>query len=109
MHKDVLKARSLATCNLPHKTGKIPHVNLDICKLSNNQSPTVSPNVIRFLCLNTHNQPSHANIRKPSRCVTKLSHLEARNSARQKFHHDRSVDTKNVSTNHLRYKSNHLW
>ena len=102
LSKDVLKPRSIATCNLTLKAAKIPHVKLDICKLTNNQSPTVSPNVISSLRLNTHNQPSHANIRKPSRCVTKLSHLEDRNSARQKFHHDRSVDTKNVSTNHLR-------
>ena len=55
------------------------------------------------------NTPSYANIRKPSRSVTKLSHLKARNSAHQKLHHDRGVDTKNVSANHLRYKSNHLW
>ena len=41
--------------------------------------------------------------------VTKLSHLKARNSAHEKFHHDRGVDTKNVSANHLHYKSNHLW
>ena len=109
LHKDVLKPRSIATCNLPHKGAKIPHVKLDICKLSNNQSPTVSPNVIRSLRLNTLKQPSHANIRKPSRSVTKLSHLKARNSAHQKLHHDRGVDTKNVSANHLCYKSNHLW
>ena len=109
MRKDVLKPRSIATCNLTHKAAKIPHVKLDIRKLSNNQSPTVSPNVIRSLRLNTLKQPSHANIRKPSRSVTKLSHLKARNSAHQKLHHDRGVDTKNVSANHLRYKSNHLW
>ena len=82
---------------------------LDIRKLSNNQSPTASPNDIRSLRLNTLKQPSHANIRKPSRSVTKLSHLKARNSAHQKFHHDRGADIKNVSANHLRYKSNHLW
>ena len=99
---------STAACNLTHKAAKIPHVKLDICKLSNNQSPTVSPNVIRSLRLNTLKQPSHANIRKPSRSVTKLSHLKARNSAHQKLHHNRGVDTKNVSANHLRYKSNHL-
>ena len=109
MRKDVLKLRSIATCNLTHKAAKIPHVKLDIRKLSNNQSPTVSPNVIRSLHLNTHKQPSHAKIRKPSRSVTKLSHLKARNAAHQKLHHDRGVDTKNVSANHLRYKSNHLW
>ena len=109
MRKDVLKPRSIATCNLTHKAAKIPHVKLDIRKLSNNQSPTVSPNVIRSLRLNTLKQPSHANIRKPSRSVTKLSHLKARNSAHQKFHHDRGADIKNVSANHLRYKSNHLW
>ena len=109
LRKDVLKPRSIATCNLTHKAAKIPHVKLDIRKLSNNQSPTVSPNVIRSLRLNTHKQPSHANIRKPSCSVTKLSHLKARNSAHQKLHHDRGVDTKNVSANHLRYKSNHLW
>ena len=67
LRKDVLKPRSIATCNLTLKAAKIPHVKLDIRKLSNNQSPTVSPNVIRSLRLNTHNQPSHANIRKPSR------------------------------------------
>ena len=109
LRKDVLKPRSIATCNLTLKAAKIPHVKLDIRKLFNNQSPTVSPNFIRSLRLNTHNHPSHANIRKSSPCVTKLSHLKARNSARQKLHHDRSVDSKNVSTNHLRYKSNYLW
>ena len=88
LHKDVLKPRSIATCNLTHKAAKIPHVKLDICKPSNNQSPTVSPNVIGFLHLNTHNQPSPANIRKPSRSVTKLCHLKTRNSAHQKLHHD---------------------
>ena len=81
LHKDVLKPRSIATCNLTHKAAKIPHVKLDIRKLSNNQSPTVSPNVIRSLRSNTLKQPSHANILKPSRSVTKLSHLKARNSA----------------------------
>ena len=35
--------------------------------------------------------------------------MKARNSAHEKFHHDRGVDTKNVPANHLRYKSNHLW
>ena len=80
-----------------------------ISQLNIRNSVTVSPNVIRSLRLNTHKQPSHANIRKPSRSVTKLSHLKARNSAHQKLHHDRGVDTKNVSANHLRYKSNHLW
>ena len=109
LRKDVHKPRSIATCNLTYKAAKIPHVKLDICKLSNNQSPSVSPSFIRSLRLNTHKQPSHANIRKPSRSVTKLSHLKARNSAHQKFHHDRGADIKNVSANHLRYKSNHLW
>ena len=109
MRKDVLKPRSITTCNLTNKAAKIPHVNLDIRKPSNNQSPTLSPNVIRSLCLNTHKQPSPANIRKPSRSVTKLSHLKAHNSAHQKLHHDRGVDTNNASANHLRYKSNHTW
>ena len=59
--------------------------------------------------LNTHKQLSHGNIRKPSRSVTRLSHLKARNSTHENLHHDRGVDTKNVSANHLRYKSNHLW
>ena len=81
LREDVLKPRSIATCNLTHKAAKIPHLKLDIRKLSNNQSPTVSPNVIRSLRLNTLKQPSHANILKPSRSVTKLSHLKARNSA----------------------------
>ena len=107
MCKDFLKPRSIATCNLNHKAAKIPHVKLDVHKLSNNQSPTVFPNVIRSLRLITHKQPSHANIRKPSRTVTKLSHSKARNSAHQKLH--RGVDTKNVSANHLGHKSNHLW
>ena len=101
LRKDVLKPHSTATCNLTHKAAMILHVKLDIRKLSNNQSPTVSPNVIRSLRLIAHKQPSHANIRKPSRSVTKLSHLKARNSAHQKLHHDRDVDTKNVSVNHL--------
>ena len=109
LRKDVLKPRSIATCNLTHKAAKIPHVKLDIRKPSNNQSSTLSPNVIGSLCLNTHKQTSPANIRKPSRSVTKLSHLKSRNSAHQKLHHDRRVDTNNVSVNHLRYKSNHLW
>ena len=107
--KDVLKPRSIATCNLTYKAAKIPHVKLDIRKLSNNQSPTVSPNVIRSLLLNSHKQPSYANIRKPSRSVSILSHLKARNSAHQKLHHDHGADTKNVLANHLRYKSDHLW
>ena len=81
--RDVLKPRSITTCNLTHKAAKIPHVKLGIRKLSNNQSPTVSPNVIRSLCLNNRKQPSHANIRKPSRSVTKLFHLRARNTAHQ--------------------------
>ena len=102
--KDDLKPRSIATCNLTHKAAKIPHVKLYICKPSNNQSPTVSPNVIGSLHLNTHNQPSPANIRKPSRSVTKLCHLKVRNSVHQKLHHDCGVDTKNVLANHLRYK-----
>ena len=85
LRKDVLKPRSIATCNLTHKTAKIPHVKLDIRKPSNNQLSTVSPNVIGSLRLNTHKQPSPANIRKPSRSVTKLSHLKARNLSHQKF------------------------
>ena len=109
LRKDVLKPRYISTCNLTHKAAKIPHVKLDIRKLSNNQSPTVPPNVIRSLGLSTHKQLSHANIRKHSRSITKLSHLKARNSAHQKLHHDGGVDTKNVSENHLRFKSNHLW
>ena len=109
LSEDVLKPRSIATCNLTHKAAKIPHVKLDIRKLSNNQSPIVSPNVIRSLRLNTHKRPSHANIHKPARSVTRLSHLKAHNSVHQKLHHDRGVDTKNVLANHLRYKSNHLW
>ena len=109
LSKNVLKPRYIATCNLTHKAAKIPHIKLDIRNLSNNQSITVSPNVIRCLCLNTLKQPSHANIRKLSRSVTKLCHLKARNSAHQKLHHDRGADTKNALANHLRYKSNHLW
>ena len=69
----------------------------------------MSPNVIGCLCINTHKQPSPANICKPSCSVTKLFHLRAGNSAHQKLHHDCGVDTKNVSANHLCYKSNHLW
>ena len=69
--KDVLKPGSIATCNLTHKAAKIPYVKLNICKLSNNQSSTLSPNVIRSSCLNTHKQPLPANIRTPSRSVTK--------------------------------------
>ena len=86
--KDVLKQHSNATCNLTHKVTKISHVKLDIRKPFNNQSP--------------------ANLRKPSSSVTKLSHLKACNSAHQKLHHDRGVDTNNVSANHLRYKTNQL-
>ena len=109
LRKDVLKLRYISTCNLTHKAAKTPHVKLDICELSNNQSPTVPPNVIRSLRLSTHKQLSHANRRKHSRSVTKLSHLKVRNSAHQKLHHDRGADTKSVSANHLRYKLNHLW
>ena len=69
----------------------------------------MSPNAIRPLCLNTHTQPSHANILKQCRSVTKLSHLNARNLAHRKLNHDRGDDTKNASANHLRYKSNHLF
>ena len=39
LHKDVLKPRSIATCNLTHKAAKIPHVKLDIRKSSNNSHP----------------------------------------------------------------------
>ena len=92
--KDVLKPRLIVTSNLTYKAAKIPHVKFDICKPSNNQSPTVSLNVIESLRLNTHKQPSPSNIRKPSHGVTKLSHMTARNSAHQKLHHDRGVDTK---------------
>ena len=42
LRKDVLKPRSIATCNLTHKAAKIPHVKLNIHKLSTNQSPSVS-------------------------------------------------------------------
>ena len=108
LHKDFIKPRSIATCNLTDKSAKIPHVNLDIRKPSNNQSSRGSPNVIGSLRLNTHKQPSPANICKPSRSFTKLTQLKVCNSAHQKFHHDHGVDTKNVSENHLRYKSNHL-
>ena len=107
--KDVFKPRSIAFCNLTHKAAKIPHLRLRICKSSNNQSLTLSPNIIVYLCLNTHKQSSPANIRKLSRSLTKLSHLKARNLAHQELHHDRGVDTKSVSANHVRYKSNHLW
>ena len=107
--KDALKPCSIATCNLTHKAAKIPHVKLDICKPSNNQPPTESPNVIRSLHLNTHKQPSTANIRKPSSSLTKLFHLKTHNSAHQKLYHDRGVDTKNILANHLRYKLDHLW
>ena len=107
--KDVLKPCSFATCNLTHKAAKIPHVKLNICKPSNNQLSTVSLNVIGSLHLNTHKQQSPANIHKPSRSVTKLSCLKARNLSHQKLHHDRGVGSKNVLANHLRYKSNHLW
>ena len=107
--KDVLKPHSTVTCNLIHEAANIPHVKLDIRKPSNSQSSTLSPNVIGTLYLNTHKQPSSANIRKPSRSVTKLSHLKARKSVHRKLHHDRGVDANNVSANHLRYKSNHLW
>ena len=46
LRTDVLKPGSIATCNLTHK--------LDIWKPSNNQSSTLSPDVIGSLCLNTH-------------------------------------------------------
>ena len=39
LRKDVLKPRSIATCNLTHKAAKIPHVKLDIRKSSNNSHP----------------------------------------------------------------------
>ena len=109
LHKDVLKPCSIATYNLIHKAAKIPHVKLDIHKPSNNQPPTLSQNVIRSLRLNTHKQPSPANIHKPSRNVTKLSHLKTHNPAHQKLLHDGGAYTKNVSANHLRYKWNLLW
>ena len=91
--KYVFKPRSIAFCNLTHKAAKIPHLRLSICKSSNNQSLTLSPNIIVYLCLNTHKQSSPANIRKLSRSLTKLSHLKARHLAHQKLHHDRGVDT----------------
>ena len=109
LHKDVLKPRSIATYNLTHKDDKIPHVKLDVRKPSNNQSSTLCRNVIWSSTLNIHKRPLLVNIRKTSRSDTKLSHLKARNSAHQKLHYDRDVDTNNVSENHLRYKSNHLW
>ena len=60
--KDVLKPCSITTDNLTHKAAKIPHVKLDICKSSNNQLSTVSPNVIRSLPLNTQNHlPTYVN------------------------------------------------
>ena len=34
--KDVLKPRSIATCNLTHKADKILNVKLEICKPSSN-------------------------------------------------------------------------
>ena len=52
---------------------------------------------------------SPANICKPSCSVTKLSYLKAHNLSHQKLHNDHGVDTKNISANHLHYKSNHLW
>ena len=109
LRRDLLKPRSLVTCNLTHKAANVPHVKLDIRKPSNNQSSTLSPNVLATSCLNTRKQPSPANIPKPSRSVTKLSPLKARKSAHRKSHYDRGADNNNISTNHLRYKSNHLW
>ena len=108
LRRDLLKPRSLVTCNLTHKAANVPHVKLDIRKPSNNQSSTLSPNVLATSCLNTRKQPSPANIPKPSRSVTKLSPLKARKSAHRKSHYDRGADNNNISTNHLRYKSNHL-
>ena len=108
LQKDVLKPRSIATCNLTCQAAKIPHEKLDIRKPSNNQTPTLSPNIVGSLHFNTHKKPSPANIGKPSQSVTNLFHLKACNSAQQKLHHDHDVYTKNVSANHLRYKSNHL-
>ena len=64
---------------------------------------------MKYPYLNTHKQPSPANICKPSCSVTKLSHSKAHKSAHKQLHHDRGVDTNNVSANHLRYKLNHLW
>ena len=107
LRKDLLKPRSLVTCNLTHKAANVPHVKLDIRKPSNNQSSTLSPNVLATSCLNTRKQPSPANIPKPSSSVTKLSPLKARKSAHRKSHYDRGADN-NISTNHLRYKSNHF-
>ena len=72
LRKDVLKLRSIATCNLTHKAAKIPHVKLHIVKPSNNQLSKVSQNVIGSLRLNIHKQPSPTIIRKPSRTVTKF-------------------------------------
>ena len=97
LRKDVFKPRSIAIYNLTHKVAKYPYVKLDIRKPFNNQSSTLSLNVIRSLWLNTHNQPSPTNISKSSRSVTKLSHLKARKSAHQKLHHDCGDDTNNVS------------
>ena len=48
-------------------------------------------------------------MRKAPRSITKLSHLKARNTEKQKLYHDRDGDTKNVPANHWCYKSNHLW
>ena len=81
LRKGVLKPSSITTCNLTHKAAKIPHVKLDIRKSSNNQSSTLSSNVIWSLCLKIHKQPSLANKRKPSLSFTKLSHLKAPKSA----------------------------
>ena len=63
LSEDVLKPRSIATCNLTHKAAKIPHVMLDIRKPTNNQSPTLSPNVVGSLRLNTsnHHLPTYVN------------------------------------------------
>ena len=108
LRKDILKPLSIATCNLTHKAAKIPQVKLNIRKPSKNQPSTLSPNVIKSLCLNTHKQPSPVTTCKPSCSVTKLSHLKAYNTAHQKFHHGCGVDTNNVSANHLHYKLNHL-
>ena len=110
VHKDViLKPLSIATCNLTHKVANIPYVKLDICNQSKNQLSTLRPNVIGTSCLNTQKQPSPTNICKPSRSVTKLSHLKGRKSAYQKLRHDRAVDSNNVLANHMCYKCNHLW
>ena len=107
--KDVLKPRPIATYNLTHKAAKTPNVKVNIRKLSNIQLSIVSANVIGSLHLNTHKQRSSANIRKPSRSVTKLSHLKDPNISHQKLHHYGGLDTKNILANHLRNKSNHLW